>query len=543
MNTRALLVTVVACCTGLGACKKVDPAPTDTTPKEEKGVCEGPRATPLRLLTRKEYNNSVRDLLGDASSPANALPREPVALGFENNADVLQATTDAVARYLDVAELTAAAAVRDRKSRLVSCATQDLACGQRFVETYGRRLFRRTLEADEKAALNKLFGDALARDGFDVALEWTLAAMLQSPQFLYRTEVGQDPDTRKASMPLSSWDLASKLSYFVWASAPDDELLDAAERGDLLDSAKLEAQARRLLNDPKATDGVVYVLNQLFNTSDIGGLEKNATVYPAWNPGLAASVQKSFELYLAQIAGRDGTLPALLTSPTLFVDDKMSAYATTPGAPTFTMLTMPTQERVGVLTQPGFLARLAGPDQSSPIRRGIFVLERLMCQPPRPPPGGVAITAPPLRADMTTRERFAQHSADPSCAGCHRLIDSVGFGFEHYDGLGVRRDMDNGKPVDASGDIIGARDGSLLGPYTTVATLAGRLAGSRQVHDCMASHFVRFALGRADGPEDECSVKDAQAAFFASGGKFKDLELSIILSASFRTRETPEVWP
>lgn len=542
MNARVLAALAALTLWGAG-CKKTEPPPAPSPDKPEKGVCEGPRATPLRLLTRREYNNTVRDVLGDSTSPANALPREPVALGFENNADVLQATTDGVARYLDVAETVAAAAVRDRKSRLISCTTQNLACGQAFIDTFGRRLFRRAVEADEKAALSKLFGDALTRDGFDVALEWTLAAMLQSPQFLYRPELGAEVDLRKASMPLSSWDLASKLSYFLWASAPDDALLDAAARDELVDSTKLEAQARRLLADPRATDGLVYLLDQLFRTQEIGGLEKNPAVYPAWSAPLASSVQQSFALFLTQIASREGTLAALLTSPTLYVDDKMAAYAGTPGAPTFTAMTMSTQERVGVLTQPGFLARLSGPDQSSPIRRGIFVLEKLMCQPPPPPPGGVAITAPPLRADMTTRERFAQHSQDPNCAGCHRLIDAVGFGFENYDGVGVRREMDNGKPVDASGNIIGARDATLLGPYTTVSTLASRLAGSRQVHDCMASHVLRYALGRADGAEDACSLADAQSAFFTGGGKFKDLQLSIVLSASFRTRETPEVWP
>jgi len=205
---------------------------------------------------------------------------------------------------------------------------------------------------------------------------------------------------------------------------------------------------------------------------------------------------------------------------------------------------MPASERSGLLTQPGLLALLAGPDQSSPVRRGVFVLDKLMRQPPPPPPMGAAITPPPPDPNATTRERFDAHFADPACAGCHRTIDAIGNGFEGYDAMGLKRTTENGKPVDTSGNILQARDASLLGGFTGVQELSQRLAGSRQVHDCLSSHLFRYALGRADGANDACSLQSAQKAFWDGKGRFQTLELAIVQSASFRTRAPPaEVTP
>ena len=499
------------------------------------------RATPLRLLTRAEYDNTVRDVLGDATGPADVLPREPLAFGFDDNADVLQATPEAVQGYLEISEAVSAAAVKDRKSLLVQCATQDLACGQLFVTTVGRRLYRHTLSAAERDTLDALFTSAFNQFGFDAALEWTLGAMLQSPQFLYRAELGDG--SQAASVPLTGVELASKLSYFLWASAPDDALLDAAERGELVTTPGLRAQTARLLADARATDGTSRFLFELFDTASVGRLEKDLGTYPAFTPQLAAAWQTSLELYLRDVAANDGTVRGLLTSSRLYVNGDMSMYAAPPSPTGFAPVTMLASQRPGVLTQPGFLAKLAGPNQSSPIRRGVFVYTQLMCQPPQPPPANAAVTPPPLDPTATTRERFSQHSTDPACRGCHSVIDPMGFGFEHYDGMGLWRDTEAGKPVDASGAIVAATDESLKGFFTGAQELAGKLAQSRQVTDCLASQMFRYALGRVEQQEDACSLDGVRATFFAGGGRFTDLEAAIVESASFRTRTPPQVTP
>jgi hypothetical protein len=189
---------------------------------------------------------------------------------------------------------------------------------------------------------------------------------------------------------------------------------------------------------------------------------------------------------------------------------------------------------VGVLAQPGVLSLRAGPDQGSPIRRGIFVLDKLLCQPPPPPPADAAIVPPTPSAQGTTRERFAQHSQSPGCAGCHKFIDPVGFTFEHYDGVGARRETENGLPIDSRGGVVEARDPGLVAPVADLPELAQRLGKSRQVHDCVAQEWLRFALGRPLDAADACALETVQETFMAGGGSFDALLLAIATSDSFR---------
>jgi hypothetical protein len=299
----------------------------------------------------------------------------------------------------------------------------------------------------------------------------------------------------------------------------------------------LEAQTRRLLGDARANRGRMRFFSLWLRTTDVSGLSKDPVNYPNFTPALAQAWQTSLDLFIKDTLAREGTLKGLLTSDRLFANQLMESYVSQSGlGAEFAPITMPEPQRLGLLTQPGFLARLSSPDQSSPIRRGIFVLEKLMCQPPPPPPPGIAITPPPPNTGTTTRARFAQHAADPNCAGCHRLIDPVGFGFENYDGLGSWRTTENGQPVDASGEIVSATDSTLVGTFTGVPQLARRLADSRQVHDCVASEWTRFAMGRDLAAGDACSLTQIQDSFSKSQGRFDDLLVAIVMSDTFRTR-------
>jgi hypothetical protein len=183
------------------------------------------------------------------------------------------------------------------------------------------------------------------------------------------------------------------------------------------------------------------------------------------------------------------------------------------------------------------------PDGSSPVRRGKFVLDQLMCEPPPPPPAGVAITPPPPDPNATTRQRFANHSTDPQCHACHQFIDPPGFTFEHYDGMGLWRDTENGQPIDASGAIVFSREESLVGPVADVTELAAKLAHSPQVHECVAKEIYRFALGRQLTEADSCTTSQLAERFFKSGGSFKDLFLAIVESDAFRSNANPEMTP
>jgi hypothetical protein len=538
----AISLLVVA----LVACRPAAQPPAPTGPRDasapEECTVKVTLGTPLRLLTRAEYNNTVRDLLGDTTRPAVDFPREPLAHYLDNDATLLQVGPDHVSRYLEAAEALAADAVAHRKALVVPCSTDDLACGQQFIRTFGRRAYRRALTTEEFAALNRLFTGELAATGFDTAVELTLQAILQSPQFLYRDEQALAV-VPVPTVTLSGYELATRLSYFLWATTPDEELLDAAETGALDSPEGLKAQARRMLADPRAIDGMMRFFSLWLELDGIQNTEKDANTYPQYSRSLAAAWRTSLELFVRDVLEHEGTLPALLQSNVLYTNDQMGMYGPAAPSSAFVRNEMPGTRRSGLLVQPAFLAFKAMPDGSSPVRRGKFVLDQLLCEPPPPPPAGVAITPPPPDPNATTRERFNTHSTSPQCHGCHQFIDPPGFTFEHYDGMGLWRDTENGRPIDATGGIVASRDASLVGPVADVNELAAKLARSPQVHACVSKEVYRFALGRQLTEADACTAEQIARRFFDSGGSFKELFLAIVESDAFRMNANPEMTP
>lgn len=272
-------------------------------------------------------------------------------------------------------------------------------------------------------------------------------------------------------------------------------------------------------------------------------VEKDTRVYPQWSHALSAAWRRSLELYVLDVLQKEGTLSGLLTANVLFTNDTMSLYGAASPTGDF-VRTQPTgSQRKGLLVQPGFLAFKALPDSSSPVRRGIFVLDRLACQPPPPPPAGAAIVPPAPSTSATTRERFNAHSTDPNCYGCHQFIDPPGFTFEHYDGLGRWRDDENLHPIDATGGIVNAKEEGLRTPVDGAQALQQVLADSRQVHDCLAKQVFSFALGRDAIEADRCTLTQVGDRFMNSGGNFKELMLAIAQSNAFRANTNPELTP
>ena len=538
--------------TGLAACQGVntldlqtDPPPVDPWGGIPAACIQAPVDAPARLLTREEYNNTVRDLLGDSTRPADAFPAEPRVLGFENNSDAHRVNALLVSRYLEAAEQVSARALAERRAHLIPCDPVALgaeACGALFVDQFAPRAYRRPLTDEERTSLLTFFREILAKEGFDAAVEWTVQVVLQSPQFLYRVEQGGRLDGDLAW--LTPYELASRLSYFLWSSLPDDALLEAARTGELATEAGLEKHARRMLEDPKARDTIQSFFRQWLHLDGMEKLEKNTHAHPDFKPAVAPAWRRGLELFIEDtVWNGEGTLEALFTSPVLFVDQHTApvyGMELPPGAATFARMEMPSEQRRGLLTQPGLLAALAGPYDSSPVQRGIFVRERFLCESIPAPPANIPIIPPDPDPNSTTRERFAQHTADPTCAGCHHLIDPVGFGFEQYDALGRYRETENGKPIDATGSVTNVRDPALEGPFNGVAELSERFARSALVQDCVATQWYRFALGRLEAEEDGCSVRDVKHAFERSGGSFRELLVAITRTPAFRTRRVSE---
>jgi hypothetical protein len=317
---------------------------------------------------------------------------------------------------------------------------------------------------------------------------------------------------------------------------PDSELFSLAAQGMLTDDVVLGAQVSRMLADPRATDAIPQFHLQWLGIRDLAGADKDTTRFPAWNPALGEAMRRETASFTDFVVRRgDGLMSTLFTANFTFPEGPLfGLYGLTEpaGFTPGTQITLPA-ERAGILTQGAFLATNAHRDQTSPVHRGIKVRENILCEPLEPPPLDVNTTPPAPTTAATTRERFAQHEANPTCGGCHVLIDPIGLAFENFDAIGAYRTMENGLAIDASGEIIeGPAD--LAGPFNGALELGQRLAQSRAAADCLSNQWFRFALGRMEAVDDACSLKAIRQGFDASGRNVRDLIVAIVKSDAFR---------
>ncbi|MCC6645113.1 MAG: DUF1592 domain-containing protein [Polyangiaceae bacterium] len=488
---------------------------------------------PLRRLSNEEYDNSVRDLLGDTTRPAADFPPDELAGGFESGS-VSPVTQSLVERYLAAAEALSAAAA-PRLPTLGGCvpAQREAECAAQLVERLGRAVFRRPVEPRERDALTSLYARAAPRRGHERALALVVQAMLQSPAFLYRAEPQRSPE--EAARALTGYELATRLSYFLWASTPDERLLDDAGAGRLACAEGVEAAARRLLADRRAIDGVRNFYRQWLDLRELGTVSRDARVHPEFTPELRRSMVEETLRFAADatLEGRD-LVRALYTSQESFVDAALARHygVEAPTRAGFSRVSLPAARRAGVLTHASVLTVHASAEDASPVMRGKFVREKVLCQEVPPPPPNVAIALPRVDPSVTKKERFATHRVAPACGSCHRLMDPVGFGFEHYDATGAWRDREGGRDVDATGVLEGA--GGPAAGFDGAVALGELLAESPRARRCVTTQWLRAALGRRERDEDEASLEAAHAAFVTSGFDARALLIAIVKTDSFR---------
>lgn len=508
-----------------------DPGPIqDRMPTQDD--CEGGERVfandaPARLLTRYEFDNSVRDLLGvDLGLAREHLPPENSTGGFENNVSSHVVNTLLVRKYLEIADEIAIAAVAQNNY------------GDGFVPDLLYRAFRRPPTSDEVKAFEALHAASAEQWGATRAREMTISAILQSPQFLYRLEFadGRAPNQIVQNSP---YEMASRLSFMMWSTIPDQALLDAASRDELRTKAQIEAQVRRMLEDPRAKDTVAHFYRQWLHLDALSDSVKDEATFPEMPGELSQDWRASIDAWIDYVHhDGGGTLDALLTSDSVFVTPDLATMYEMGSVDAMERVSM-ADSRAGLLTQPALLALLAYPEQGSPIHRGIFVREQLLCQKLAPPPDDVPIEPPDPDPNATTRERFAQHTEVDGCANCHRLIDPIGFGFEEYDALGRYRTEEAGQPIDASGELLGSGDKELDGPFVGAMELTRRLAESDVVAHCVADQWTTFALGQPPTNADLCS-KDGIREAFAQSRSFEDLFVAIATSDAMRYRVIQE---
>src|SRR4051812_27204960 len=496
--------------------------------------------TPLRRLTKFEYTNSVRNLLGVDTTPVNDLPADEVTEGFNNNAGVLTVSSLHAEKYVLVSEALAKSAVKNLSTLTGGCNTTtktEDGCALDFANAFGRRVFRRPVTDQDRQILMAAYSAGRTGGSYAEGIEVMVRAALQSAHFLYRLETTAPSNASAQLVPISPYELASRLSFLIWAAGPDDALLDAAGRGELADRTAVATKARAMLADPKARVAITEFYNQWIGTSRLDITTKSTAQFPAYSDAVRDAMKAETPAFVQYVLWTgDHKLSTLLTSPAAFVSSPLAPiYGVSASSTTPQMTMLPAaQGRAGILTQASFLAVQAHPDQTSPVLRGKFVRTKLMCQTVPPPPMDVDITPPAVTNAATARDRFTAHeSAGSSCNSCHQLMDPIGFAFESFDAVGQYRSTENGATIDLSGNVAGASDPGLNGKFTGVRELATKLAGSDQVRDCVATQWFRYASGRTEEVPDGCSLTNLQDAFGASGGDLGELVVAMTQTDAF----------
>ncbi|HEX3770324.1 MAG TPA: DUF1592 domain-containing protein [Polyangiaceae bacterium] len=497
-----------------------------------------PGPTPLRRLTQPEYNNTIRDLLGDASSPANSFPPDQRQGDFSNTAVALTVSPLLAQSYQSAAEQLATTAV-GHLSQVVACdttTTGEDACATQFIQTFGKRAFRRPLTSDEQSAFMALYETNRSGADYNNGIQSIIEAMLQSGPFLYRPEYGDTSAAQGAALPLTSYEMASRLSYFLWGSMPDDALFAAADANQLQTTQQIADQATRLLADPKAHPAITQFFSEWLGVDQIDSAPKDPTVYAQYTPAVRDAMQAETVAFSEWVLwSSDAKLSTLLTAPVAFVSQALAPLYGMTGVTSSTpqMVQADPTERAGIVTEAALMTVLGKADRSSPVLRGKFVREKFFCQTVAPPPQNIVITPPPVMPGVSTREMFTMHSTVEPCKSCHQLMDPIGFGFENYDGIGEWRTTDQGQTVDPSGALSGT---DVDGTFSGAVALAKKLAGSPDVGDCVATEWFRYAMGRGEDTEDACSLQSLKTSFRGTEGDIKQLLVAVTQTDTFRYR-------
>ena len=410
-------------------------------------------------------------------------------------------------------------------------------CATRFVTEFGRKAYRRPLTSSEIQTYVSLY--TLGKTGLDTANGFRLVveAMLQSPFFLYHHDVGASGTPQAGTVAITPYELASRLSYFLWNTMPDDTLFARAADGTLTTDSVLTGEVQRMLASDKAAGTIALFHRQWLDVSELLDQTKDATVYPRYNAALGDAMMQELAMYSDYVVRKgDGLMKTLLTSNMSFPQGglfDLYGVAQPAGFKVGDPVMLDGSKRAGILTQAAFLTRWAHGNQTSPVHRGKLVRLNVMCGYVPPPPANANTTPPVPTTATTTRERFAQHDADPNCAGCHTLMDPIGLGFENFDGIGAFRTMDGVGAVDANGEIVSA-GADLDGKFNGAVELANRLANSTEVSNCMVSQWFRYSMGRMETTNDACSLQGVRDAFTASGGNIRELLSRVALSPAFR---------
>lgn len=552
LHSWSLALGLCACTSGITTPEGALPSTPETgdVAPEVSGVAVGTPAPAGRFarLTHTQWENAVRDLLQLEDTPglSQTFPSDARTAGFpfDNHQFALEVDQVLSGAYASAAESLAARVVEDR-TRLARLLPPDTGNERErarvFITAFGERAFRRPLEASEVDTFARLF--ELGRDayddtsGFAAGIRILIEAFLRSPFFLYRVE--SSAAARGATIPLTGYEIAQRLSFLLTNSIPDPALLQAAGSGQLDSPSGVRREALRLLAGPSAREALVGFHDQLLEFEKFENINPSPRLYPDLPESFAESVVTSSRLFIEDLITQSGNFQALMTSNQAFVNQDLAPVYGLSGnfGPEFVKVSLPQDERRGILNQVGFLAANATSINPDPIHRGVFIATRVLCLRIAAPPDGVP-PLPPI-ANGTNREIVANHTeSSPVCRACHgTLINPLGFAFENYDAAGGYRTTDNGEAVDAS--VSPTLDGEPIDVDNSVE-LAEALGQSQQAHECFSTHLVEYAFGRRRDRVDEPLVSALTAASL-EGAPIVELLVRIAESPAFLSRSTEEL--
>jgi hypothetical protein len=484
----------------------------------------GPRMT--RRLSNLQLRNTLQAVFQDSNVPTGDVLNDPVILGFKADA------TQSVVRDLDAqlimnnAETVADWAVGQKLGQLTSCQTMDATCARGFIQNLGKKLYREPVPQSSVDTYLELF---TAETSFADGARAVISAMLQSSYVLYRRELGEKGSD--GLFHLTPYELASSLSYMLTNGPPDDQLMTAADQGKLATTADLDREASRLLYTQQSETAFgSFVRNWLV----IDDLATRAKLDPSnqLTDAVRTAMLKETTTMFVNVLRSSAKVAELFTASYTYLDQTLGGYYGIGGGGggNFQRVELPANTRGhGILGQGAVLTRHALSDRSSPVQRGKLVRERLLCEELPPPPANVNTNIAPPTAAMTTRDRYLQHSENPTCHACHVRIDPIGFTFEHFDSFGRKRDQENGHPIDATGTLSGMPSGDV--PLDGLDSLSSYLATSKQVAQCLTRYVSYNAYGL-----DHCSESAINTELAASDGSVKSIVMAVIHAPQFTTR-------
>jgi mono/diheme cytochrome c family protein len=424
------------------------------------------------------------------------------------------------------------------RRRLFICqpakAQEEPGCARRIISTLARRAYRRPVTDADMTSLMSFY-DAGRREGaFDRGIELATRAVLVSPKFVFRVERDPAGVTAGSAYRISDLDLASRLSFFLWSSIPDEELLDAASRGQLGKPAVLDAQIRRMLADPRARALVDNFAGQWLHIRNLRGTTPDKNDFPDFDDNLRQAFERELELFVSSVIAEDRSALDLMTADYTFVNERLAKHYGIPNiyGPHFRRVTLTDEPRRGLLGKGGVLLLTSHADRTSPVVRGKWILDNLLGTPPPPAPAVV----PPFPEEVpgvpsTVRGRMEQHRANPACAGCHKVMDPLGLALENFDAVGAWRTRDSGLPIDASGELT---DGTKISGVTELR--AALLKRPEVLVGTVTEKLMTYALGRSLEAEDMPAVRTIVRTSAREGYRFSALVRGIVNSVPFQMR-------